>query len=37
VLDNLWRRRPLGYEIELEMADDTIDCLRVFDEGDEKG
>jgi len=30
-LDNLWRRRPLGLEAELEMVDDLIDNLRPFD------
>jgi hypothetical protein len=31
----LRRGRPLGLEAELEMADEFIDGLRVFDEGDD--
>ncbi len=34
VLDNLWRRRPLGMKCQLEVADDPIDNFVVFDKGD---
>ena len=35
LLDDLGRRRALGSEGELEVADDFVDDLRVFDEGDD--
>jgi hypothetical protein len=31
LLDNLRRRRPFSFKGQLEMADDPIDGLRVFD------
>ena len=33
--EDLRRRRALGSEGELEVADDLVDRLRVFDEGDD--
>jgi hypothetical protein len=35
LLDDLRRRRPFSFKGQLEMADDPIDGLRVFDEGDD--
>jgi hypothetical protein len=34
MLDNLWRRRPPGLETELEMTDDPVVSLRLFDKRD---